>query len=174
MKTLNRRTLALLPMLLPLAACQTLNAPGGFVAIRRGGQFLVVASRSSVREGSELSAEAAACEDVVHPKAASLASIAWLAPSIEGRMQVAVVGIEKNRSRLEYSKGNLELLAEAADQIGTLVSLSQTDAAPAQSDEPAATTPEWNSVTGELMDSIAANSFSGISAKSASSLSPLR
>jgi hypothetical protein len=133
--------------------CQALNAPGGFVAIRRGEKFLVLAGRSSVGVGSELSSEAVACEDVSHPKAGALESVAWIAPSFEGRMQVAVVGIEKSLSRMEYSRGNLELLAEVADQIGTLVSLSNVQ--PHQAHAPQANATELSSAAGELLDSIA-------------------
>jgi hypothetical protein len=139
--------------------CQTLGAPGGFVAIRRDGEFLVMASKSSVAVGSALSAEAVACEDLSHPTANQLASLAWLAPSFEGRMQVAVVGIEKSRSRMEYSTGNLELLAEVADQIGTIVSLSNLQSRKSGDSGPG--TPESSvnaddlkSATGEMLDSI--------------------
>ena len=140
--------------------CQTLGAPGGFVAIRRGGEFPVMASRSSVEVGSVLSIEAVACEDVSHPPAGPVSSLAWLAPSFEGRMQVAVVGIEKSRSRMEYSTGNLELLAEVADQIGTLVSLSNLQArqgseAGAGTVESSADTTDLKLATGDMLDSIA-------------------
>jgi hypothetical protein len=72
-----------------------------------------------------------ACEEISRPKAEQLSSLAWIAPSFEGQTQMAVMGIEKPVSRLEYSTGNLELLAEVADQIGTIVSLS--NAIPRQS-----------------------------------------
>lgn len=142
--------------------CESIEAPGGFVAIRQDeGRFVVLASRSSVGVGSELATEAVACEDLSHPKPERFASLAWLAPSFEGRMQVAVVGIEKARSRLEYSSGNLELLAEVADQIGTLASLSQSltspnSPAPAVAEE-AQVVSELNTAAGNLMDSISAN-----------------
>jgi hypothetical protein len=142
--------------------CHTINAPGGFVAIRRGEKFVVLASRSSVQNGSELPESLVACEDLCHPKAEELSSLAWIVPSFEGQTQVAVVGIEKSRSRMEYSKGNLELLAEVADEIGTIVSLSYV--APgksAQIQELAAESQvnviELNSVTGEMLDSISVN-----------------
>ena len=142
--------------------CQTINAPGGFVAIRRGEKFLVLASRSSVPDGSEMSASLVACEDLSHPKAESLSSIAWIAPSFEGQTQVAVVGIEKSKSRIEYSKGNLELLAEVADQIGTIVSLSNVT--PSKSDMPGelaaesqAHANELNSAAVDMFDSISVN-----------------
>jgi hypothetical protein len=75
-------------------------------------------------------------------------------------MQVAVVGIEKSRSRMEYSTGNLELLAEVADQIGTLVSLSNLQArqgseSGAGTVESSANAQELKSATGDMLDSIA-------------------
>ena len=142
--------------------CQTLAAPGGFVAVRRGEEFVVLATRSSVPVGSEMSASLVACEDVAHPKAEQLSSLAWIAPSFEGQIQVAVVGIEKAKSRMEYSIGNLELLAEVADQIGTIVSLSNLG--PKKNDqlrefvaESQATVTELNSVAGDMLDSISTN-----------------
>jgi len=108
--------------------CNTINAPGGFVAMRRGDEFLVMASMDSVQVGSELPASAVSCDDVSHPKDERLSTIAWLAPSFEGQTQVAVVGIEETRSKLEYPSGSLEFLAEAADLIGTIISSSNTQA----------------------------------------------
>jgi len=103
--------------------CKALDAQGGFVAVRRGENFLVMATRSSVPLGSGFSESQVACEELSSPKNEQLSSIVWIAPSFEGRTQVAVLGIEQPRSRPEYSKGNLELLEEVADQIGTIVSL---------------------------------------------------
>jgi len=142
--------------------CETLDAPGGFVAIRRGDEFLVMAGRHSVPVGSVMSTSIVACDDVSQPKAEQLSSIAWLAPSFEGQTQMAVVGIEQSESRIEYSAGNLELLAEAADQIGTIVSLG--NARPAQQErlrdmliETQTNANELNSAAGKLFDSISVN-----------------
>jgi hypothetical protein len=139
--------------------CKTLQAPGGFVAIRRGDEFLVMASRSSVAVGSGMSESMVACDDVSHPAAEQLASIAWIAPSFEGSTQVAVVGIEKSRSRMEYSNGQLELLAEVADQIGTIVSLSglalKRDRNPApEASESQAGVDSLRAATGDMLDSL--------------------
>jgi hypothetical protein len=139
--------------------CQTLDAPGGFVAIRRGDEFFVTASKASIAVGSVLLAEAVACEDLSRPTAGRLSSLAWLAPSFEGRMQMVVVGIERSRSRMEYSTGNLELLAEVADQIGTIVSLShlqarQSSASAPGTPESSPNAEELKSATGEMLDSI--------------------
>lgn len=139
--------------------CQTLNAPGGFVAVRRGDNFVVLASRSSVPIGSEMAESIVGCEDVSHPQAAQLSSLAWIAPSFEGQTQVAVVGIEKSISRLEYSTGNLELLAEVADQIGTIVSVSNARTRPSELIrelvvESQVNATELNSAAGTMLDSI--------------------
>jgi hypothetical protein len=142
--------------------CQTLDVPGGFVAIRQGEEFEVMASRSSVPVGSVMSESVVACEDVSQPQTNQLPMIAWLAPSFEGQTQVAVVGIRRPKSRLEISIGNLELLAEAADQIGTIVSLSNLQ--PGQKNRLNQVIPEsqqkadeFNLAAGELLDSISTN-----------------
>ncbi len=139
--------------------CQTLQATGGLVAVRRGTRFIVMASKSSIPVGSELPDSAVACDELSRPKAMQLASLTWFAPSFEGQTQVAVVGIERPLSRLEYSSGNLELLAEVADQIGTIVSLSNT--VPRQNQliqelvaKSQANATEMNSAAGSLMESI--------------------
>lgn len=141
--------------------CQTIDVQGGFVAIRRGDEFLVMASRFSVPIGSVMSESVVACEDVSQPKSDQLPSIVWLAPSFEGQTQVAVVGIRGSGSRMEISTGNLELLAEAADQIGTIVSLSNLQPGHENRLHDAVTesqlkTDELNSATGILLDSISA------------------
>jgi len=127
--------------------CETLDAPGGFVAIRRGDNFWVMASRYSVQVGSVLKESAVACEDVSRPSAENLSAIAWIAPSFEGHTQVAALGIEKSNTKIEYPAGSLELLAEAADQIGTLVSFNKLQ-----------TSTKGTSINaGELMASVSSN-----------------
>lgn len=139
--------------------CQTLNVPGGFVAIRQGDEFIVMVSRFSVPVGSVLSKSLVACDDVTEPHSDQLPLIALLAPSFEGPTQVAVVGIRRPRSRMEISSGNLELLAEASDHIGTIVTLSNVQSGQenristviAESQQKA---DEINSATEDLIDSI--------------------
>ena len=139
--------------------CEALDAQGGFVAVRRGGNFVVTATRSSILMGGELPASLAAVEDVSNPTDGLLPSIAWIAPSFEGRTQVALVGVEKPRSRTEYSRGNLELLGEVADQIGTIVSLGdlqpwQTRQLQELVDESRANVTELKSVSGDIIDAV--------------------
>lgn len=142
--------------------CQTLNANGGFVAIRRGEEFEIMASRSSVPIGSMMSESVVACEDVSQTQSSQLSPIAWLAPSFEGQIQVAVVGLRRPKSRMDYSTGDLELIAEAADEIGTIVSLSNLHSrqenrigeAIAESQQK---TDELNSAAENLLSTISAN-----------------
>jgi len=142
--------------------CQNLNTNGGFVAVRRGDEFEVMATRSSVPMGSVMSESVVACDDISQTRSDQLPSIAWLAPSFEGQTQVAVVGVRRPRSRMDYSTGNLELLAEAADQIGTIVSLSNVHTVQETqiSDviaESQRKSDELNSATENLLDSISAD-----------------
>ena len=142
--------------------CQTLTANGGFVAIRRGDEFSVMASRSSVPIGSVISESVVMCDDVSHAQSDQLPSIAWLAPSFEGQTQVAVVGLRRPKNRMDYSSGDLELIAETADEIGTIVSLSNLHSgqenhigeAIAKSQQKA---DELNSAAENLLSTISAN-----------------
>ncbi len=104
--------------------CKTLRAPGGFAAVRTGDTFTVLASHASLAVDSSIPASHLDCEDVSRPSADELPGVAWIAPSFEGQQQVAAVGIGESETKLEYSTGDLDLLAEAADHLGTLFSLS--------------------------------------------------
>jgi hypothetical protein len=141
--------------------CETLDAQGGFVAMRRGGNFVVTATRFSVPEGSEFSESIIASEEVTRPKVAELSSLAWIAPSFEGQTQVAVVALEGPNSRPDYSTGNIELLEEVADQIGTIVSLGNLQ--PKHSgqlrelvSESQANVSDLRLVSGKMLDTISA------------------
>jgi hypothetical protein len=142
--------------------CHTLNAANGFVAVRRGEEFIVTATRQSVPMESRISSELVASEDVSHLKEGQISDLEWAAPSFEGQTQVAVIAIGKPRSRLEYSSGDLDLLGEVADQIGAMVSLRNLR--PGQRDqirqlvaESQANAEELKQVTAEIMDTISVN-----------------
>ena len=103
--------------------CHTLNSISGMVAIRQGDDFVVSATRYSVPMESLISSELVSCDEVSAIETGTIPKIEWIAPSFEGQTQVAVIGIGKPNRRIEYSAGDLELLEEVSDQIGTLVSL---------------------------------------------------
>jgi hypothetical protein len=91
--------------------CRTVQAQGGFAGIRRGDKFILMASQASLPVGSEVPASLLDCEDVSRSEADQLPGIAWIAPSFEGQTQVAVIGIGKPQKKVDYSSGDLELLA---------------------------------------------------------------
>ena len=136
--------------------CQTVQASGGFVAIRMGSEFRIAASRQSPLHVDEhISPLLVACEDVTQITLAQLPEIAWLAPAFEGQTQVAVIGIGKAKARLNYSSDDLDLLGEVASQIGTLVSLHNLQADKATVD--VAQEADFRASTDELMLTIASN-----------------
>jgi hypothetical protein len=140
--------------------CHTLNATSGLVAVRQGDEFLVAATRHSVPMGSRIPAGLASSDEVSRLEEGQTVDIEWVAPSFEGQIQVAVVGIGRPRARLEYSAGDLELLEEVADQVGTLVSLrnlrpGKTDQIRRMVAESRADVNELNSVAGGIMDTLA-------------------
>ena len=104
--------------------CNTLNAPNGFIAIKQGEEFVVTASRHSVENERRVSSSKVAYEDISNLQNEEFPGISYFAPSFDGQTQIAVVGIGKPNNKLDYSQGDLELLSEVSDQIGTIVSLS--------------------------------------------------
>jgi hypothetical protein len=145
--------------------CETLDSSGGFIAIRRDENFVVIASRGSVALNSQFPPTAVACEDISHPKTDQFPEIAWIAPAFEGQIQVAAIALRRPRAKLDYSAGDLELLAEVADQVGTLISLTNLSSSRANQiqqlvDESQAQANELNSVTGEMIAAMATNADS--------------
>ena len=105
--------------------CNTLQSTSGFIAIRDSREFAVAATSDSLDRNSPLPVEAVACEDISQTRDGRLRDITWLAPAFDGQIQIAVVGLGKPRAKPQYSTGDLDLLAEVAGQVGTIVSLSR-------------------------------------------------
>jgi hypothetical protein len=142
--------------------CRAIDASTGLIAIRRGDEFIVAATRGSMPMESRLAAALVSCEDVSQPKAGQLSHLTWIAPSFDGQTQVALLGIGKPNKKLEYSTGDLDLLAEVADQIGTVISLS--DVRPKHNEqirqlvaESRANVTELESISEGMVDAIATN-----------------
>jgi hypothetical protein len=104
--------------------CDTLSSASGLIAIRRGEDFLVVATSGSLNTGFQIPASLVLCEDTSRIENYQLPRITWIAPAFEGQKQIAVVGVGKSKVKLEYSASDLDLLAEVAGKVGTFVSLS--------------------------------------------------
>lgn len=106
--------------------CRTLDASSGFIAVREGREFVVTASRHSVPVESRLPSSRVTFDDMSKASVEGIPGTMHFAPSFDGRTQIAVVGIGKSNTKLDYSSGDLELLGEVADQVGTFVSLSNS------------------------------------------------
>ncbi|HNK62944.1 MAG TPA: hypothetical protein PLE14_02760 [Anaerolineales bacterium] len=103
--------------------CQTINSSHGFIAIRREKEFVVVATRQSVQVDRRFPASTLAYDDILRTENMQIPNIQYFAPSFDGQNQIAVMGIGAPNTRLDYSRDDLNLLSEVADQIGTIVSL---------------------------------------------------
>ncbi|MBL8062449.1 MAG: hypothetical protein JNK32_05480 [Anaerolineales bacterium] len=138
--------------------CSTLTASAGFIAIRRGDEFEVAASRQSVQVERRFPASTVSYEDISRTQNDQIPGIRYFAPSFDGQTQIAILGIGKPQSRLDYSRSDLDLLSEVADQVGTIVSLSnlqpQIGQMIAQSE---INENEANLVAGEMLGAMAAN-----------------
>ena len=112
--------------------CNRLSSSGGFIAVRKDESFEVVATRESIEQSTRIPAEVVLCDDIVPPKTNQLAGITWIAPAFEGQSQVAVIGIGRHRFKPDHSTGDLDLLAQVAEQIGLIVSLNNRNSGRAQ------------------------------------------
>lgn len=108
--------------------CQTLDVGGGFIAVRRAADFVVSASNNSIPVGNQLAAALVVGEDSLQIKNDQLPGIEWLAPAFEGAVQVAVIGLHRPKAKLAYSAGDLALLNEVADRVGTIISMGNLTA----------------------------------------------
>lgn len=106
--------------------CRLLNAEGGFIAVRQGETYAVSASHHSIPLHDKVPGSAVTLDDMAQPDGALANEIAWLAPARKGGEQVAVIGIGSPRIRHHYSGDDLDLLAEAADRVGSIVHLQNT------------------------------------------------
>ena len=102
---------------------RALKADGSFVAWNEEGRFIVQASLRSLPTGFELPQAAVGGEEVHAPGVSLSQEITWLAPVFEGQAQIAVTGIGPAKARRQYTPGDLDLLAEFADRIGTVITL---------------------------------------------------
>lgn len=106
--------------------CESLDATGGFIAVQRDQTFTVTASRKVFPRASQIPADGLSCDDVSKPGSSDqLRDIAWIAPAFEADKQVAVVGLAQPKKKPYYSAEDLDLLAEVADRVGVMISLSK-------------------------------------------------
>jgi hypothetical protein len=106
-----------------------LRANSGFVAVRQGDRFGVLASVRSLPVGQQLELAALAADDL-RPGEGLAEQAAWLAPALAGNEQLGAIGLGPRSNRGAYSEEDLDLLVEAADSVGLLL---QAEAQQAQS-----------------------------------------
>jgi hypothetical protein len=104
--------------------CETLQARGGFIAVRGEEEYMVIATKESLPVGSSLVPAVIDCEDVFQSAAGPYPGITWIAPAFDGQIQVAAIALGEPKARLEYSQGDLDLLADVAGHAGTVVSMN--------------------------------------------------
>ena len=103
--------------------CQTLEATGAFIAVQENGQHLVFASHHSISIGNPVPFLENECTNICQPSPEIANRVAWLVPAFQSGEPVAVLGIGPLKSRLQYTEDDLDLLAETADHIGTIIYL---------------------------------------------------
>ncbi|MEK7785567.1 MAG: hypothetical protein AAB658_09145, partial [Chloroflexota bacterium] len=101
--------------------CRTLNASGGFIAVRRQNEFVVTASVHSLSLDSTVEPAMVMGDDLRQPPAPLADKAAWLAPAFVRNEQAAVVGLGPRPARSDYSESDLDLLAETADWVGQMM-----------------------------------------------------
>ena len=139
--------------------CRTLNTAVGLIAIRQGEKMVVWASRNSLALGTEIPEVLVVHKDVFRA-AGQLDHIVWISAALERQSPIALIGVGVSSTKLEYSAGDLELLAEFADQAGMVVSIAnlqpRTRAQIQQLlEESRAQSMEMKSAVGDMMDSLA-------------------
>lgn len=102
--------------------CEVLHTTSGIVAVQARGKARILASRNSVEVGSELVLEVKEDEGQYRSER-RIPNIQWISSIFEGQRQIALVGIGASQAKMEYSSGDLELLGEFANHVGTLVLL---------------------------------------------------
>lgn len=101
--------------------CYNLHASSGFVAVRKAGQYVVVASLHSQPVGASFPAALFSLEGMAEPTSLNLQKIAWLAPASVGIEQVAVVGLGPRKDKVPYSEEELYWLEDIAQEIGEII-----------------------------------------------------
>ena len=99
---------------------RTLQASGGFVAVKQGEHYAILATVRSLPVAEQLEAAVLNAEEL-QPGAGRLEQVAWLAPAQANNEQLGAIGLGARANREAYREEDLDLLVEAADSIGQLL-----------------------------------------------------
>lgn len=101
--------------------CQILGSHEGFIAVQEDGRYIILVSHNSMLVGRVLPLIDIGSEGLFQPSEELSDQIAWIAPAFESGVFSAMIGIGFPINHIDYSSDDLDLLAEAADRIGTMV-----------------------------------------------------
>ncbi len=104
--------------------CDILGATGGFIATRQFDLLVVTASYESISPGEKIVQSNITSDEAYQPSAEFADTIAWMAPAFKDDEQVALIGLGHPKARHHYSADDLDLLAEAADRVASIVALA--------------------------------------------------
>ena len=104
--------------------CQILGATGGFIATRQSDLLVVTASYESISPGEKIVQSNITSDEAYQPSAEFADTIAWMIPAFKDDQQVALIGLGHPKARHHYSADDLDLLAEAADRVASIVALA--------------------------------------------------
>jgi hypothetical protein len=110
--------------------CESFEAAGAFIAVRRASQYIVLASCHSIPRGSALPHLWNECNDIYQPSPEMVNDVAWLVPVFQRGGRVAVLGVGPLKSGLPYTDDDLNSLVETADRIGIILYLHSHKPAP--------------------------------------------
>lgn len=102
---------------------QALNASRGLIAVRKGERLTVAATRDTLPLGSAVPENISAGEGLIRLEGEP-EGLAYVVPIFEGMQPIALVAVGHSNIKLEYSGGELELLEEFSEQIGTFISIN--------------------------------------------------
>jgi hypothetical protein len=105
--------------------CQTLDASGGFIATRQSDKLVVRVSLESVPPGEQFNTIEMTSEDAYKPPTELADKLAWMAPAFKSEEQLTLIGIGHPNNRRHYSENDLDLLAEAANKVASIVALAE-------------------------------------------------
>lgn len=132
---------------------EALNASSGLIASREDGNLIITATHESLPLGSMIPDGLSNNEGITRMEKPST-GLEWVSQTFEGMEPVALVGIGPSRVKLEYSSGELELLEEFTEQIGTLISINSLQKQVIQSAAIRVTESLSSNVRSELLKSV--------------------
>ena len=103
--------------------CQILGATGGFIATRQSDMLVVTVSFGSISLGEKFNRVETTSDEVYEPSAEFADTLALMAPAFKNDEQLALIGMGHPQDRHHYSADDLDLLAEAASRVASIVAL---------------------------------------------------